>query len=71
MALATVKVPKGYRTAKELAEDCGFELVEGAMDLARNVGGFDDSLLTTSDLNVLRATLREWRDQARAILDKA
>lgn len=71
MALATIKVPQGYRSATELADDCGFELVVEAMDLVRNVGGFDDSLLVTSDLNLLRATLREWRDQARAILDAA
>lgn len=39
------------------------------MDFVRNVAGFDDGLLTTPDLNVLRTTLREWRAEARAILD--
>jgi hypothetical protein len=38
-------------------------------DFARNVAGFDDGLLTTPDLNLLRATLKEWRSEARAILD--
>lgn len=41
------------------------------LDLARNVGGFDDGLLKSADLNVLRAALTEYRDQARAALDKA
>jgi hypothetical protein len=34
-------------------------------DLARNVAAFDDGLLVSADLNLLRATLREFRDQAR------
>jgi hypothetical protein len=38
-------------------------------DLARNVGGFDDGLLHSADLNLLRATLREFRDEARKLLD--
>jgi hypothetical protein len=41
------------------------------LDLARNVGGFDDSLLASADLNVIRAALCEWRDQARAVIAKA
>lgn len=41
------------------------------LDLAHNVGGFDDGLLLSADLNLIRSTLREWRDQARAALDKA
>lgn len=41
------------------------------LDFARNVGGFGDSLLTTSNLNLLRATLREWRSEAQAVLAKA
>lgn len=40
------------------------------LDLARNVAGFDDGLLTTPDLNLLRATLREWRDAARSAIAK-
>lgn len=40
------------------------------VDLARNVAAFDDSLLRNADLNVLRATLREFREQARAIIDQ-
>lgn len=40
-------------------------------DVALNVGGFDDSLLQSADLNLLRATLLEFRDQARAALAKA
>jgi hypothetical protein len=40
------------------------------LDFVRNVAGFDDGLLTTPDLNLLRATLREWRSEARAILDR-
>lgn len=41
------------------------------LDLARNVGGFDDGILTCADLKVIRGALWEWRDQARAALDKA
>ena len=40
-------------------------------DFARNVAGFDDRLLVSADLNILRATLREFRDQARAAIAKA
>lgn len=39
------------------------------LDLARNVGGTDDHFLTL-DVKLLRATLREFIDQARAVLDK-
>jgi hypothetical protein len=42
--------------------------IEDLEDLARNVGGFDDSLLKSADLNVIRATMREWRDEARRLL---
>lgn len=46
------------------------EITEAALDLARNVGGCDDALLASADLNAIRATIREWRDQARALLNK-
>ena len=36
-------------------------------DLARNIAGFDDGLLLSADLNLLRSTLSEFRDQARAV----
>lgn len=41
------------------------------LDLARNVGGFDDALLKSTDINVIRAAMIEWRDQARAAIAKA
>jgi len=41
------------------------------VDLARNVAAFDDRLLVSSDLRLFRATLSEFRDQARAALDGA
>ena len=41
------------------------------LDFAQNVGGFDDRLLLSADLNMIRATLREWRDEARAAIAKA
>jgi hypothetical protein len=37
-------------------------------DLASNVAGMDESLLKGANLSLLRATLREFRDQARAAL---
>ena len=40
------------------------------VDLARNVAGMDDRVLLSADVHMLRATLREFRDQARAALDK-
>lgn len=40
-------------------------------DLAENIAGFDESLLASADLSVIRAALREWRGQARAALGKA
>ena len=36
-------------------------------DLARNIAGFDDRLLVSADLNVLRSTLNEFRTQAREV----
>lgn len=41
------------------------------LDLARNIGALDDSLLVSADLNALRATLREFRQHARDVLAKA
>ena len=41
------------------------------LDIARNVAGFDDGLLKSADLNLIRATLREWRDEARAAIRRA
>lgn len=38
-------------------------------DLVRNVAALDDRVLMSADVNLLRATLREFRDQARAIAD--
>jgi hypothetical protein len=38
-------------------------------DLAKNVAGFDDSLLLSADVNLLRATLREFREHARSVLE--
>lgn len=40
-------------------------------DLARNVAAFDDALLKSADLNVIRAALHEFREQARAAIAKA
>lgn len=40
-------------------------------ELARTVGGYDNRLLLSADLNVLRVTLRAFCDQARASLDRA
>lgn len=45
-------------------------LFEEMVDLARNVGGFDDGLLRSADLGRLRAALSEYREQARAIFAK-
>lgn len=39
-------------------------------DFATNVAACDDSLLLSANLNSLRATIREWRDDARAALAK-
>lgn len=41
------------------------------LDLARNIGGFDDGLLLSADLNMYRAVLREFREQARAAIAQA
>lgn len=53
---------------KMLADRRGYEAL---VDLALNVGGFDDGLLKSADLNMIRFVLREYRDQARAALDLA
>lgn len=64
---------EGYKTecAERDANTALFAAVPGLLDLAKNVGGFDDSLLLSADLNVLRGALREYRDQARASLPPA
>lgn len=49
-------------------QDANADLIFSLIDLAKNVGGFDDGVLQSADLNVLRAALREYRDQARAAL---
>jgi hypothetical protein len=36
-------------------------------DFIRSVAGFDDSLLKSADLNAIRATLMEWRTDARKL----
>ncbi len=42
--------------------------IEDLEDFARNVGGFDDSLLRSANLTLIRATLTEWRTEARKLL---
>ena len=49
--------------AKQLAK------VPAFVDLTRNVAGLDDSVLESTDVKVLQSILREYREQARTIID--
>lgn len=54
---------------KDMTADKG-DLVERMReleDLAINVAGMDDALLKSANIGLLRATLRDFRDQARAL----
>ena len=41
------------------------------LDLAHNVGGLDDHVVTYGDIRTLRDLIIEWRDAARAAIAKA
>jgi hypothetical protein len=64
-AIASVNCPiHGYRA---ISTPTWLALV----DLARNIAGLDDGFLTSADLNYIRETVREWRDDAREALATA
>jgi hypothetical protein len=50
------------------ATDDRRNLVE-LFDLARNIAGLDERSIMAMDLHTLRATLREYRDLARVMLE--
>lgn len=47
------------------------ETSESALDLARDLAGLADDFFLSADLPYIRATVREWREQARKVLDSA
>jgi hypothetical protein len=48
--------------------DAACERIKKLEDLARNIAGIDDFSLNSADLNVVRFTMKEWRDQARDLM---
>lgn len=44
------------------------ERIASLEDFARNVGGLDEALLTSADLNFYRETMREWIFEARRLM---
>ena len=54
-------------TTTEAMQEDDFDL----LDLAHNLAGIDEGFLVSANLNTLRVTLRELRDEARLALDRA
>ena len=49
--------------------DAACDRIAKLEDLARNVAALPDTALTIADLHFYRATIREWRAQARELME--
>lgn len=48
--------------------DAACDRIARLEDLARNIAALPDTALSIADLNFYRATVREWRAQARELM---
>lgn len=69
--LATFLASVNYEDAEADANSALIKAAPDLMDFALNISSFDDRLLLSADVNLLRATLREFREEARKLLAQA
>lgn len=62
-------IERQIEKVREEVRELSQRMYKAPADLLRNVAALDDRVLMSADVNLLRATLREFRDQARAIAD--
>ena len=62
-------IERQIEKVREEVRELSQRMYKAPADLVRNVAALDDRVLMSADVNLLRATLREFRDQARAIAD--